>query len=217
LWLTPAEYVETVDYERVLATGWDHTEYEDVRSIHAGDRKAHIAGRWARFDAGGNVIQRNLVMYVAIERNGEWGIQARFGAGPPVDPEYVVQVSAVAVSKVGEFMEAFNARDVSAWAGTLRYPHVRVASDDVVVGDTEAEFVETHTDHFERFSERFDWARSGWDAIEVVQVSENAANVALTVSRYNAEGDVTSTFNTLYLVTNGDGQWGIQARSSFAP
>ena len=30
-------------------------------------------------------------------------------------------------------MEAFNAADVSAWAGTLRNPHVRVASDNVVV------------------------------------------------------------------------------------
>ncbi|MFP6572279.1 MAG: hypothetical protein VB674_06660, partial [Vicinamibacterales bacterium] len=85
------------------------------------------------------------------------------------------------------------------------------------VWDTEAEFVETHTGHFERFSERFDWERSEWDAIEVVQVSENAANVGLTFSRYNAEGDVTSTFNTLYLVTNDDGRWGIRARSSFAP
>lgn len=82
LWLTRAEYVATVDYERVLATGWDHTEYEDVRSIHAGDRKAHIAGRWARFDVGGNVIQRNLVTYVAIERNGEWGIRARSSFAP---------------------------------------------------------------------------------------------------------------------------------------
>lgn len=217
LWLARAEYVETVDYDRVLATGWDHTEYEDLRSVHAGDRKAHIAGRWARFDAVGNVIQRNLVTYVATERNGKWGIQARFGAGPPVAPEQAGHVSTVAVSKVEEFMEAFNARDVSAWAGTLSYPHVRVASDDVVVWDTEAEFVEAHTGHFERFSERFDWARSEWDAIEVVQVSENAANVGLTFSRYNAEGDVTSTFNTLYLVTNDDGRWGIRARSSFAP
>ncbi|HIC57855.1 MAG TPA: hypothetical protein EYO94_10675 [Acidobacteria bacterium] len=33
MWLTRAEYVATVDYERVLATGWDHTEYEDVRSF----------------------------------------------------------------------------------------------------------------------------------------------------------------------------------------
>ena len=72
LWLARAEYVETVDYERVLATGWDHTEYEVLRSVHASDRKAHIAGRWARFDAVGNVIQRNLVTYVATERNGKW-------------------------------------------------------------------------------------------------------------------------------------------------
>ncbi len=56
-----------------------------------------------------------------------------------------------------------------------------------------------------------------WDEIEAIQVAESAANVALTFSRYNVDGDVVSTFNTLYLVTNDNGRWGVLARSSFAP
>ena len=50
-------------------------------------------------------------------------------------------------------------------------------------------------------------SRSEWDEIEAVQVAENGVNVALTFSRYNADGEVVSTFNTLYLVTNDNGRW----------
>ena len=53
--------------------------------------------------------------------------------------------------------------------------------------------------------------------MEAIQVSENAVNVALVFSRYDADDRKLSTFNTLYLVTLDDGHWGIRARSSFAP
>ena len=33
-----------------------------------------------------------------------------------------------AMSALDMFMEAFNSRDMKAWAGTLNYPHVRFAS-----------------------------------------------------------------------------------------
>ena len=64
---------------------------------------------------------------------------------------------------------------------------------------------------------RFGWHHSGWDEIEAVQVAEDAVNVALTFSRYNADDEVISTFSALYLVTHDDGRWGIRARSSFTP
>ena len=83
VWKTESEYVASADdtYARAVATGWDHTEFEDLRLVHDGDTKAHIAGRWARFDANGNIIRHNLVTYIATEIDGDWGIQARFGAG----------------------------------------------------------------------------------------------------------------------------------------
>ena len=71
--------------------------------------------------------------------------------------------------------------------------------------------------NFDAFAERFGWDHSEWDDIEAVQVAENGVNVAMTFSRYNADDEVISTFNTLYLVTNEHGRWGIRSRSSFAP
>ncbi len=212
---TKGDYVANVDYASVIATGWDRTEFEDLRLIHEGDTKAHVAGPWGRLDAAGNTIRRNLVTYIATEVDGKWGIQARFGAGPPLPEGQGRPIADIAIAKVEEYMTAFNARDPMAWAATLNYPHLRIASAEVRVWETEEEFARQMD--FDAFAERFGWDHSEWDEIEAIQVAENGANVALTFSRYNADDEVISTFNTLYLVTNENGRWGIRARSSFAP
>jgi hypothetical protein len=36
-------------------------------------------------------------------------------------------------------------------------------------------------------------------------------------SRYKADGAKYATYQSLWIVTKKDGQWGVQARSSFAP
>ena len=112
------------------------------------------------------------------------------------------------------FMETWNTRDPATWAGSLNYPHLRIASGAVRVWNTEEEFAAGMD--FDAFAERFGWDHNSWDEIEAVQVAENGVNVALTFSRYDADDEVISTFDTLYLVTNDDGRWGIRARSSFA-
>ena len=217
VWATEDEYVATAaaNYTGVIATGWDHTEFEDLQLVHEGDTKAHIAGRWARFDAAGNVIRRNLVTYIATEVDGQWGIRARFSAGAPLPEDQEQPIADVAVAKVEEYMNAFNARDPVAWAATLNYPHLRIASSELAVSASEEEFASQMD--FDAFADRFGWDHSEWDEIEAVQVAENGVNVALTFSRCNADGEVGSTFNTLYLVTNDNGRWGVLARSSFAP
>ncbi len=226
VWQTAEEYIADVDYAPLIASGWDHTKFEELRLIHDGDTKAHVAGRWARFDAAGNVIRRNLVSYIVTRTggtgdgvdshvDGEWGIQARFGAGAPLPEGEAEPIAQIAIAKVEEYMAAFNARDPVSWAATLNYPHLRIAGGDFRIWETEEE-VAAGMD-FDAFAERFGWDHSGWDQIEAVQVAETGANVALTFSRYNADDEVISTFNTLYLVTHEMGRWGIRARSSFAP
>ncbi len=209
------EYAANFDYGPILATGWDHTEFEQLDVIHEGATKAHVAGRWGRVDGEGNKIRRNLVTYIATEIDGAWGIQARFSAGPPAEGDVASAAEAAALAKVEEYMKAFNARDPAAWAATLNYPHVRVASGDVRVWETEQEYADFMD--FDAFAERFGWDHSAWQEIEAVQVSENGVNVALTFSRYDQDDQVLATFETLYLVTHENGRWGVRARSSFAP
>ena len=122
---------------------------------------------------------------------------------------------AAAMKALDEFMTAFNARDAEAWAATLNYPHVRLASGTVRVWETQEEFA-AYMD-FDAFAKRFGWDHSAWDKREVVQSGHDKIHFATTFSRYDKDGNKIATFDSLYVVTKRDGHWGTQARSSFAP
>ena len=107
-----------------------------------------------------------------------------------------------------------NRRDPQAFAATLHYPHYRVAQGRIQVWE-QAQEVASNTS-FERLAST-GWVRTASHALNPVQVSSDAVNVALELLRYNAGGELITRFDTLYLVTRQDGRWGIKARSSFAP
>ncbi len=102
-----------------------------------------------------------------------------------------------ALAVMGDFLAAFNSRDEQAWADTLHFPHVRLASGQVRVFATSVDFIAA-TD-LEAFAESSGWDHSVWDSLEVVQVSELAS------------------YPSFYVVEKLDGRWGVRARSSFAP
>jgi len=114
-----------------------------------------------------------------------------------------------------EFMAAFNARDPEAFAATLNYPHVRLASGGVVVVESPAEMAENMD--FAAFARDFNWSHSTWDERRIVQAGTDKVHVAVRFSRYDAHGQVTKSFDSLYVITRAQGRWGVQARSSFAP
>lgn len=216
---TPEEYAILISafYPKVIASGWDHTKPGEREVFHLGEAKAHVAGKYSRYSEDGSVIFSNQASYVVTkEDDGSIGIQARFPAGRKLPTEAERNESKeAAIGVVNDFMTAFNARDEEAWAATLNYPHVRVASGTVKVSRTAKEYTDNFD--FDAFASRFGWHHSGWDSIEVVQVGTQGVNVALTFSRYDANNIKISTNYTLYLITHQDGHWGIKARSSFAP
>lgn len=80
---------EYPDQEKFVARGpaywaavqpeWDHTVWEDLRIVQRIGETVHVAGRWARLDKSGRVLQRADVLYVVVRKNGRWGIFARSG------------------------------------------------------------------------------------------------------------------------------------------
>ncbi len=120
-----------------------------------------------------------------------------------------------AMRVLDEYMTAFNARDNEAWAATLNYPHVRIAGGNVAVAESAEEFAAGMD--FEAFAKRFNWDHSEWGERTIIQSREDKVHVALTFIRYDPDGNKIATFESLYVITNRDGHWGVQARSSFAP
>lgn len=210
------EYAAATSFDQALASGWSYSRFDSKRVVHLEGNKAHVAGQYSRYREDDSVIWTNQVTYVVTEVDGSIGIQARFAAGfVPASEEERKEAEWAGIEVVKAFLVAFNARDKQAWAATLNYPHVRLAGQRVRVSETPEEFIEAFD--FSRFADRLGWHHSLWHSVEAVQVSSTGVNVALTVTRYEPDGDPIHSFKTLYLVTLQDGHWGIRARTSFAP
>ena len=114
------------------------------------------------------------------------------------DAETEVAIEA-AMKSLDEYMVAFNARDPKAWAATLSYPHVRMASGAVRVWETEAEYAD-YMD-FDAFAKRFGWDHSHWVSREVIGANPDKVHVSTVFQRFNAKNEPIATFQSLYIVT----------------
>lgn len=165
-----------------------------------------------------NGIRRALMVALLVATSH--GLPAFAAAPSPTtatEPAGAEQEAAVraALGVMDAFLAAFNARDVAAWADTLVYPHVRIASGKVAVFPDRDAYIATHD--MNAFAAGTGWARSAWDDLEVVQASPDKVHIAVRFTRYDAEDRVISAFDSLYVVERVDGRWGVRARSSFAP
>ena len=122
------------------------------------------------------------------------------------------------VGPVEVYLSALNSGDHFAWGRTLNYPRLRIGVEgEFQVWETQDDCTVFTAGQGDQFADLSGWDHSVVDAIDVIQVAQNAANVAVQISRYNADDEILSTSDALYLVTNENGQWGIPARSSFSP
>jgi hypothetical protein len=111
------------------------------------------------------------------------------------------------------FMAAWNARDVPAWAATFNYPSVRLASGKVVIIQSAAAH---RPDTFERMA-AVGWHNSAWTRRNVIHSGDDKVHFDTQFGRYREDGSVIGTYDSIYIVTNQNGHWGVQGRSSFAP
>ena len=113
-----------------------------------------------------------------------------------------------------QFLEAFNERDIEAWSKTLNYPHVRFASGQVKVWENRQAFVsETNLQPLIKSG----WNHSRWLRREVALSSPLKLHNSTSFERYDKDNQAISAYESLYIITKQDNQWGIQARSSLAP
>ncbi len=119
-----------------------------------------------------------------------------------------------AMQVLDSFMYSFNARDMNSWSETLNYPHVRIAGGKVTVWDTKEEYSATNV--FNRLTAT-GWGHSAWLSKDVVLVSKNKVHISTVFQRYDKNNNPMKKYQSLYVVTNDEGHWGVQARSSLAP
>ncbi len=213
-WQGAEEYAAGMDFGPLIARGWVRSHWDARAIVQAGSDKVHVAARARRVDAAGRTIQTLQTLYVITERDGRWGVQARFSAGPPATGRVAEASRRAALDAVEAYLDAINRRDAQAYAASLHYPHYRVTIGGRVQPSQEARQAATIT--FDRLAST-GWVRTASHNVNPVQVSADGVNVALELLRYNAAGEQIARFDTLYFVTRQDGRWAIKGRSSFAP
>jgi len=113
------------------------------------------------------------------------------------------------------FFEALNARDPHRLAAVCHFPNVRLAGGDMKIWRTREEFI--RDSGLAGIPLESEWHHTSWDARTIVQRSDDKVHVMVTFTRHMADGMPISTFDSFYVLTQYQGHWGIQIRSSFAP
>lgn len=117
-----------------------------------------------------------------------------------------------AMKCLDDFMAAFNARDPEAHAKTFNFPSVRIASGKMVILNKE-----DFTPKRYQTEALKEWDHSKWDRRNVIHAGADKVHFDTRFTRYRKDGSVISGYDSIYVVTNEGGHWGIKARSSFAP
>ena len=155
-------------------------------------------------------IQKSLILLLTVfllTANNQSRADTKY------DQEVAASVSS-AMEALDEFMLHFNAKETTAWAATLNYPHVRFASGGVTVWQNESAFSDTLA--FEQLA-KIGWDHSHWLERTVTLASKNKVHISTVFQRFNSANQPIGTYQSLYIVTNVNGHWGTQARSSLAP
>lgn len=124
--------------------------------------------------------------------------------------------AAKAVAAIEGFMAALNAHDDAALLNLLHLPHVRISGAGVAIWHDRAELEATYLrDFYQRAGP--DWHHTVLDSTDVLHSSERKVHVLIQFTRCDAQGTPIAIYRSLWIMTNDNGRWGAQARSSFAP
>lgn len=125
----------------------------------------------------------------------------------------VPDIEREAMKLLDEYMSAWNHKDLAGWERTFQFPHYRLAGGKMSVlerpGLQDAARVWG--------SAGSDWHHSRWDRRRIIHSSPDKVHVDTKFTRCRADGSVIGSFESLYILTKENGQWGVKMRSSFAP
>lgn len=113
------------------------------------------------------------------------------------------------------WMDAVNAVDEEGLLANAHVPHVRIQGTNVIVFETEEDLVTRTLRVTQRNTE--DWARTDFDELRPVHATEEKVHFAVRFSRFDSQGERYASYDSLWVLAQKDGRWGVLARSSFAP
>lgn len=110
------------------------------------------------------------------------------------------------------YIEALNKGDVDGVRAAYHFPHVLFNRGRVVHYPTAESF--SLGDFLNRVGAD-GWVRSSIDGHRVVLAGPQKVHFDVRFTRWRADGSAIGVHHSLYIVTEIDGRWGLQSRSSY--
>ncbi len=196
------EYTSGVDFNQVVATGWDHSEWDYRQVIHTSPKKIHVAGQWSRYNVEGNVIHTNPIVYIVTLVDGSWGIQSRFAADYAGDDHDTSGLESRAFRLIEDFTSHLNSNNVEACAELLNYPHYGIGTGHLQEYLEPAQFTGTEN-------------KVTVTSLQVLQAGKKSSNAGLDLIVQDDSGK--NEFQAVVNVTVRDDHLGLQAWSVLDP
>ena len=118
---------------------------------------------------------------------------------------------AEAMAVLDRHLIALNAKDATALAATLHFPHYRLAGTRMRVWETPETYF---SDFLARAGEG--WHHTRWDFRNVISASPDKVHIDLQFTRFRADNSALGSFRSIWVITSIGGKWAAQLRSSFA-
>ena len=116
-----------------------------------------------------------------------------------------------ALAVMAAHLEALNARDETAIAATLHFPHYRLAGTTMKIWPDATAYL---ADFFARAGD--EWSYTRWGSLEVITSDQNKVHIRARIDRFRADDSLLTSFESLWVIARIDGVWAAQLRSSFA-
>lgn len=194
-------YVSSVDFKKVLESGWDHSEWDYKHVVHTCTTKIHVAGQWSRYNAGNQVILTTPITYVVTNLDGKWGIQSRFGADYAGEEDTSGFETRV-FKHLETFISHYNSGNEDTCAEMLNFPHYVIGQGNLTETLSAATFKLTDS-------------KIRVESMMVLQAGNYSANLALELFTFT--GNEETYLQAVVSVTERDGHLGIQAWSLLDP
>lgn len=106
---------------------------------------------------------------------------------------------------------ALNAHDEAGLVKTMHFPHYRLSEGQLKVWNAPDAY-------FSEFRQRAGkgWAYTEWGELTPLQSGPDKVHFGVRVDRFRSDGSLLSSFHSLWVVTQLNGKWAAQLRSSFA-
>lgn len=117
---------------------------------------------------------------------------------------------AAASKPIDDFIAALNSRNIDECRKALHYPHIQIAGNDLsILNDPESFQID-----FQSLASE-GWTHSTLDSCAMRQSCDEKVHFEVQLSMHKANSARYATYQSLWVVTQKDGHWGIQCRSIF--